>query len=77
MDIIKNEEINLIINTTEGKKAIEASSMIRRQALQHKVTYSTTITAADALCEALMIDGIHQGDVDVYRIQDVHKALNK
>jgi len=77
VDMIKNEEINLIVNTTEGKKAIEASSMIRRQALQHKVTYSTTITAADALCEALMIDGIHQGDVDVYRIQDVHKALNK
>ncbi len=77
VDMIKNEEINLIVNTTEGKKAIEASSMIRRQALQHKVTYSTTITAADALCEAMMIDGIHEGDVDVYRIQDVHKALNK
>ncbi len=75
VDMIKNEEINLIVNTTEGKKAIEASSMIRRQALQHKVTYTTTITAADALCEALMIDGIHQGDVDVYRIQDVHQSL--
>ncbi|MCU7836672.1 MAG: carbamoyl-phosphate synthase large subunit [gamma proteobacterium symbiont of Taylorina sp.] len=75
VDMIKNEEINLIVNTTEGKKAIEDSSMIRRQALQHKVTYTTTITAADALCEALKIEGIHEGDVDVYRIQDVHKAL--
>ena len=76
VDMIKNEEIDLIVNTTEGKKAIEASSMIRRQALQHKVTYSTTITAADALCEAMMIKGIHQGDVQVYRIQDIHSKLS-
>ena len=76
VDMIKNEEIDLIVNTTEGKKAIEASSMIRRQALQHKVTYSTTITAADALCEAMMIEGIHEGDVDVYRIQGIHSKLS-
>lgn len=75
VDMIKNDEINLIVNTTEGKKAIEDSSMIRRQALQHKVTYATTIAAADALCEAMMIDGIHEGDVEVYRIQDIHKQL--
>ncbi len=74
--MIKNEEINLIINTTEGKKAIEDSSMIRRQALQHKVTYSTTISAADALCEAMMIQGIHEGEVEVYRIQDIHSELS-
>jgi len=72
VDMIKNDEINLIVNTTEGKKAIEDSSMIRRQALQHKVTYATTVAAADALCEAMMIEGIHEGDVDVYRIQDIH-----
>ncbi len=72
VDMIKNDEINLIVNTTEGKKAIEDSSMIRRQALQHKVTYATTIAAADALCEAMMIDGIHEGDVEVYRLQDIH-----
>lgn len=76
VDMIKNEEISLIVNTTEGKKAIEDSSTIRRQALQHKVTYSTTITAAEALCEAMMIEGIHEGDVDVYRIQDVHSELS-
>ena len=76
VDMIKNDEINLIVNTTEGKKAIEDSSTIRRQALQHKVTYATTIAAADALCEAMMIDGIHEGDVEVYRIQDIHKKLS-
>jgi len=71
VDMIKNDEITLIVNTTEGKKAIEDSSTIRRQALQHKVTYETTIAAADALCEAMMIEGIHKGDVNVYRIQDI------
>ncbi len=76
VDMIKNDEINLIVNTTEGKKAIEDSSMIRRQALQHKVTYATTIAAADALCEAMMIDGIHEGDVEVYRLQDIHNSLS-
>jgi len=76
VDMIKNEEINLIVNTTEGKKAIEDSSMIRRQALQQKVTYTTTITAADALCEAMMIEGVHEGDVEVYRIQDIHSELS-
>lgn len=76
VDMIKNEEINLIVNTTEGKKAIEDSSMIRRQALQHKVTYTTTIAAADALCEAMMIKGVHEGDVEVYRIQDIHSELS-
>jgi len=75
VDMIKNDEISLIVNTTEGKKAIEDSSTIRRQALQHKVTYSTTIAAAEALCEAMMIEGIHEGDVEVYRIQDVHSEL--
>lgn len=76
VDMIKNDEISLIVNTTEGKKAIEDSSTIRRQALQHKVTYSTTITAADALCEAMMIEGIHEGNVDVYRLQNVHTELS-
>ncbi|MDX2505020.1 MAG: carbamoyl-phosphate synthase large subunit [Gammaproteobacteria bacterium] len=76
VDMIKNEEINLIVNTTEGKKAIEDSSMIRRLALQYKVTYTTTITAADALSEAMMIQGIHEGDVEVYRIQDIHSELS-
>src|SRR5690606_4570268 len=39
VDMIKNEQVNLIINTTEGKQAIHDSFTIRRSALQHKVTY--------------------------------------
>jgi len=75
-DMIKNGEIDLIVNTTEGKKAIRDSSTIRRYALQYKVAYTTTITGAEALCEAMMISGIHEGDVEVYRIQDIHNDLS-
>ncbi|MFQ5488924.1 MAG: carbamoyl-phosphate synthase large subunit, partial [Gammaproteobacteria bacterium] len=40
VDMIKNDEISLIINTTEGKQAIADSYAIRREALLHKVTYT-------------------------------------
>ncbi|HIP80801.1 MAG TPA: carbamoyl-phosphate synthase large subunit, partial [Leucothrix mucor] len=53
VDLIKNEEVNLIVNTTEGKKATNDSYEIRREALQGKVTYTTTITGAWALCQAM------------------------
>ncbi|WP_367026521.1 carbamoyl-phosphate synthase large subunit [Methylococcus sp. ANG] len=72
VDMIKNGQIQLIINTTEGKKAIADSFTIRRQALQHQVTYTTTISGAHAICCAL--DEL--GSVDVNRLQDLHGALS-
>ncbi len=68
VDMIKNNQVDLIINTTEGKKAIEDSFEIRREALQGKVTYTTTITGAWALCQAMM----HRKEEEVYRLQDLH-----
>ena len=68
VDLIKNGQVNLIINTTEGKKAIEDSYEIRREALQGKVTYTTTITGAWALCQAMM----HNEKEVVYCLQDLH-----
>ena len=53
LDRIKNEEYSYIINTTEGRKAIADSSMIRRTALSNKVFYSTTLAGAKAVCEAI------------------------
>mgnify|MGYP006281999825 FL=1 len=72
VDMIKNGELQLIINTTEGKKAIADSFTIRRQALQDQVTYTTTISAAWATCSAL-------GELaasGVNSLQDLHKTLN-
>ncbi|MGD8311019.1 MAG: carbamoyl-phosphate synthase large subunit [Gammaproteobacteria bacterium] len=53
VDMIKNGRIELIVNTTEGKQAIADSYTIRRAALQHKVSYSTTLAGARATCMAL------------------------
>ncbi len=68
VDLIKNNQVDLIVNTTEGKKAIEDSFEIRREALQGKVTYTTTITGAWALCQAMM----HDAEEEVYRLQSLH-----
>ena len=71
LDILKNGDINLIVNTTEGRQAIADSSAIRRAALQHKVFYSTTLAGADAVCKALT-----EGDkLTVRRLQDVHQGI--
>ena len=53
VDMIKNDEFDLIINTTEGKQAIIDSRSIRAAALQHKVSYTTTIAGAEAVVVAL------------------------
>jgi carbamoyl-phosphate synthase large subunit len=71
VDMIKNDEINLIVNTTEGKRAIHESNSIRREAVARKVTYYTTLAAALATCEA--ID--HLQEVEVNRLQDLHAEV--
>ncbi len=71
VDMIKNDEISLIVNTTEGKRAINESNSIRREAVSRKVTYYTTLSAAVATCEA--ID--HLQEVEVNRLQDLHSEV--
>ena len=68
VDMIKNDEIDLIVNTTEGKQAIRESNSIRREAVHHRVTYYTTIAAGLATCEALD----HLDEVEVNSLQDQH-----
>ena len=70
VDMIKNDQIQLIINTTEGKKAISDSFTMRREALQHRVTYYTTMAGARAACYAL--GELDAGDVNC--LQDLHKT---
>ncbi|MCU0836665.1 MAG: carbamoyl-phosphate synthase large subunit [Chromatiaceae bacterium] len=53
VDMIKNSEVSFIVNTTEGAQAIADSAEIRRAALRHKVSYTTTIAGAEATCLAL------------------------
>ncbi len=70
-DMLKNEQIDLIINTTEGRQSIADSAVIRRLALQKKVCYTTTLAGGEAIAIA-----IRQGQGDqVRRLQDLHAEL--
>jgi len=72
VDMIKNDEISLIVNTTEGKQAIFESRSIRREAVHKRVTYYTTVAAGLATCDAIA----HMNDVDVNRLQDLHQSVS-
>ncbi|MET3009393.1 carbamoyl-phosphate synthase large subunit [Stenotrophomonas koreensis] len=71
VDMIKNGEITYIVNTTEGRAAITDSFSIRREALQNRITYSTTVAGAKALVQSLE----HRGTGPVWSLQELHKEL--
>jgi len=71
VDMIKNREIDLIVNTTEGKQAIVESHSIRAEAVRRGVTYYTTLGAAVATCTAIE----HLDNIEVNRLQDLHKEV--
>ena len=72
VDLIKNGEIAFIVNTTEGKQAIADSFSIRREALQQRVTYSTTVSGAKALLHSLDF----RNNPDVHSLQELHTELS-
>ena len=72
VDMLKNDEIQVVFNTTEGKQAIADSSTIRRTALRHDVYCTTTIAGALAVCEAVDFGN----KMSVYTIQNLHAELN-
>ena len=71
VDMIKNGEIDLIVNTTEGKQAIVESTSIRAEAVRRGVTYYTTLGAAIATCRAME----HLDNSEVNRLQDLHREV--
>jgi carbamoyl-phosphate synthase large subunit len=71
VDRIKNDEFDLIVNTTSGKQSLKDSYTIRREALLHKVTYYTTLAAARASVEAHQ----HAGTVTVNELQTLHSRF--
>lgn len=68
VDSIVNEEIALIVNTSDGSGSIQDSSSIRREALMHKTCYTTTIAGAFAMVSAMD----YLDDQPVTRLQDIH-----
>tara|TARA_R110000822_G_scaffold6295_20_gene26732 strand:- start:4822 stop:8037 length:3216 start_codon:yes stop_codon:yes gene_type:complete len=71
VDMIKNDEISLVINTTEGRQSMADSYSIRRNALQHKITSTTTLAGGEAICMALKFGP----EKTVRRLQDLHAGI--
>ncbi|MFA7668089.1 MAG: carbamoyl-phosphate synthase large subunit [Burkholderiaceae bacterium] len=75
VDMIKNGEVALVINTVEERRnAIADSRTIRTQALAARVTYFTTIAGASAAVEGLQYMRNGAG-LQVYSLQDLHGGL--
>ena len=68
VDAMKNGEVQLVINTTEGKQSLQDSFSLRRTALMMKIPYYTTVPAAVAAAQA--IAAIKAGELDVRPVQD-------
>ncbi|MFL0810319.1 MAG: carbamoyl-phosphate synthase large subunit [Agarilytica sp.] len=73
VDMLKNGEIQLVVNTTEGKQAIRDSASIRRSAEANHVCYTTTLAAGNAICMALRFGR----ELEVRRLQDLHSGAAK
>ena len=72
VDMIKNGNVHLIINTTEGALSIKDSFSIRKEANNHNVCLTTTISGAKAFCKAILfIDNF-----DALDIQSRHASIN-
>ena len=72
VDMIKNQQVDLIVNTCEGKQAIADSAEIRRAALQHKVAYTTTISGGEAICMALQ----YKDESSINTLRQLHQWVH-
>ena len=71
VDMLKNDEIDMIVNTTEGRQTIADSYTIRRTALQYRVPYFTTLAGARALVEAIRVPSTPT----VSSMQEIHMEV--
>ena len=72
VDLLKNREVSLIVNTVEeDRRSIQDSWSIRNTALQNRITYYTTIAGARAACLGMA----HLQELRPYDIQTLHRAL--
>ncbi|MDZ7602984.1 MAG: carbamoyl-phosphate synthase large subunit, partial [Hoeflea sp.] len=71
-DAIRNRQVHLVINTTEGAKTISDSKSLRRAALMQKVPYFTTM--AGSLSAAQAISALRAGNLEVHPLQSYFPA---
>jgi carbamoyl-phosphate synthase large subunit len=72
VDMIKNGDIDFIVNVVEDKKAVKDSYAIRAEALARRVVYFTTLAGAQAACMGMQ----HGNSLKVYSLQSLHQRLH-
>ena len=72
VDMIKNGDIDFIVNVVEDKKAVKDSYAIRAEALARRVVYFTTLAGAHAACLGMR----HGSELEVYSLQSLHQRLH-
>ncbi|MGK2952824.1 MAG: carbamoyl-phosphate synthase large subunit [Thiobacillus sp.] len=72
VDMIKNGDIDFIVNVVEDKKAVKDSYAIRAEALARRVVYFTTLAGAHAACMGMQ----HGDELEVYSLQSLHQRLH-
>ena len=68
VDAIKNGEISLVVNTTQGAQAVSDSFSIRRESLMHGIAYYTTTAGARAAVDSII--ALKEQDLEVKALQD-------
>jgi carbamoyl-phosphate synthase large subunit len=72
VDLMKNHEINLVINTASGKKTMHDSLLLRQTTLLYNIAYSTTVAGAKAMCGAIQM--WRKKRVDVMSLQEYYET---
>ena len=73
VDALKNGQVDLLFNTTDGARALADSADIRRTALMREVPYYTTVAGASAAVDA--IAALRRGHIDVVPLQDYFHSV--
>ena len=71
VDMMKNGEVQLVVNSTEGRQSIIDSASIRRTALEEKIYCTTTLEGGRAVCAVLR----NKKTLSVERTQDLHARI--
>jgi len=75
VDMIKNGDVNFIVNTTEATRTAHSDSKaIRTTTLARRITYYTTVAGAKAACAGMKH---HLASLEPYRLQDLHARLRQ
>jgi carbamoyl-phosphate synthase large subunit len=73
VDLIKNDAVQLLINTPLGMRALRDDNTIRQMAIARRVPYTTTLSAAAAACDA--IESLHHHPAEVRSIQEWQQEI--